>query len=97
MKVIYKNNQGDLLLELTRKEFFEIFNPKDRNIIVKEGSTVTFFHNLGEEIICDVCNADVDDPVYIVALQEQDKLDITDVVCQHCKDEALQIIKDANK
>lgn len=74
------------LYELTREQFFKAFPPETRNISVN-GEIVA---RLGEEVICDHCNADVfyhkDDGTlshaFAISYDGDDNIDA--IVCKEC-------------
>ncbi len=76
-----------LVISVTKEEFFKQFPPASRNITIN-GKVIA---NLGEEIICDICNADVlnedNKDVYLVLDNNSKGLSyINSTICKDCRD-----------
>jgi len=76
-----------LVTSVTREEFFKIFPPESRNIVFN-GKVIA---NLGEEVICDLCNADVlteeNTNVHLVLeLNSKGQSYVNSVICKECWD-----------
>lgn len=83
------------LISVTKEEFFKVFPPEERNIKIN-GEVIC---NLGEDIVCDQCNADViteENPVEVYMLVEthpDGEKRILQVLCREC----LQAIMEENR
>lgn len=76
-----------LVISVTREEFFKQFPPAKRNVTVN-GVVVA---NLGEEVVCDLCNADVlteeNNAVFLVLTNSEKGSYINSTICKDCREE----------
>ena len=73
------------IYKITREQFFKAFPPETRNITVNNEVVA----ELGTDVICDYCNADVFTEESLFAYLLSDSVeptinDISDVICHDC-------------
>jgi len=87
MTLRYPGDPPQKVEVINRQEFFDIFPPDDRQIVVSHfdpdtGKTETDLTiSLGVEIFCDFCNEDPNDLIYLVRRSR--------AYCQSCYEQLL--------
>jgi hypothetical protein len=69
-----------MLIKITKENFFQLFPPETRNVSIN-GEVIC---NLGNEVICDICNAnaiDSEENTLVVTLYNNR---INDCLCNEC-------------